>query len=71
MKLGQYGEAEMKDGNLVISATIPVAAAVNAKIDEFTAKVNSGEIDPVKGTDMDKVALLKAAEMFKAYVNGK
>lgn len=29
----------------------------------FKAKVESGEVDPVKGTDLDKAALIKAIDL--------
>jgi len=39
---------------------------VGPALDAFAAKVEAGEVDLVKGTDLDKQALLKAIEFIKA-----
>lgn len=35
------------------------------KVAEFKAKVESGEIDPIKGTDADKIIILKVIASFE------
>ncbi len=43
-----------------------VAEEVTPKVDAVLAKVVSGEIDLIKGTDVDKVVLMTILERFKA-----
>lgn len=77
MEIGKSGvTVDYKEGALVITALegnaelkIKAAAALNPVLDKFAAQVESGEIDPIKGTDLDKAALLKAIELIKAEVN--
>lgn len=50
---------EYKDGKVIID----VGAMVKPAIMAFKAKVESGEVDIVKGTDLDKGVLLKAIDL--------
>lgn len=54
------------DGKVMLSAE--VRALVAPALDSIKAKVESGEIDPIKGTDLDKQALLKAIEYIKSVI---
>lgn len=57
---------EYKDGKIV--ASLEVAKALVPALEVIEAKVESGEIDPVKGTDLDKAAMLKAIAFLKVAV---
>lgn len=67
MELVKGVELEYKEGKLVLSAE--VAAVLNPVLDGYIAKVESGEIDLIKGTDMDKYAALQVLQALKAEVN--
>lgn len=54
---------EYKEGSVVLS--YPVAKMIVPALDAVAAKVESGEIDPIKGTDLDKEAILKAIAFLK------
>ncbi len=53
---------EYKEGKIIID----IGGSVERKIQAFRAKVESGEVDYVKGTDLDKSALLKAIDLILA-----
>lgn len=77
MEIGQSGVfVEYKEGKAVVSAyegaivlEIKAALVINPALDKLSAKVESGEIDLIKGTDLDKAALLKAIELVKTEIN--
>lgn len=54
-------------GQVVLKAD--VAPVMNPILDKFKEDVESGKIDPVSGTDLDKVALLQAVEIIKKEIN--
>lgn len=54
---------EFKGGKAVLTAD--VGSLVIPAIDSFKAKVEAGEIDIVKGTDLDNVVVLKVVELIK------
>jgi hypothetical protein len=58
---------DYKDGKVVVEAQ--VAQFANPVLDDLKAKVESGAIDPIKGTDIDKSVLLSAIDFLKAAVN--
>lgn len=65
-----------KDGALLVTALdgnaelkLKAAAAVNPVLDSVVAKFESGEIDLIKGTDIDKDVALKIISLLKAEVN--
>lgn len=67
MELGQYGKIDYKDGELALEAKVgevsvkvaaPVGKIVVPVLKEKRAKFESGEIDLIKGTDLDKQAAL-------------
>lgn len=58
---------DYKDGKVVVEAQ--VAQFANPVLDDLKAKVESGEIDPIKGTDLDKSVILGAIEFLKSAVN--
>jgi len=67
---------DFKDGKASISAleggielVVKVSALVNPALDAFSAKVESGEIDLIKNTDLDKTVLLQAVAFIKAELN--
>lgn len=66
MKVTQGVEVEYKEGKIV--ASVEVAKIVVPALESIEAKVESGEIDPVKGTDLDRAALLKAIAFLKVAV---
>lgn len=78
MEVGKL-KVDLKDGELqmqyplaenqFVKMSVPVAAAANPLFDSLIAKVESGEIDPIKGTDLDKVAMLQALQFLKSEVN--
>ena len=67
MKLHEHVELNYKEGKLVLEAKI--AMFLLPMLDGVKAKIEAGEIDPIKGTNMDKEALLKAIEFIKAEVS--
>lgn len=66
MDLGHGLSLDYAGGEVV--AKLKVAVPVLAWLDEQKAKIESGEIDPIKGTDLDKAALLQAIELLKGLV---
>lgn len=62
--LGQHAEVDYKEGKLIVA--VKVAAAAVPFLDDCIAKVESGEIDPIKGTDLDKAAMLQVLNALKA-----
>lgn len=60
-------KAKLEGGKVVIEAEY--ASLVNPLLDDLSAKLQSGELDPIKGTDMDKEILVKAIEALKVLVN--
>lgn len=59
MKVAENVEVNLDAGKLVI------AVDLGAGLDLISAKLESGELDPVAGTDLDKMVLVKALEYFK------
>lgn len=57
-------ELNYADGKVVVS--VAVAAMVVPAVDALKAKIEAGEVDIIKGTDLDKDILLKAIEYIKA-----
>ena len=55
---------EFKDGKIMIDVGSMVKPAIMA----FKAKVESGDIDPVKGTDLDKEVMIKAIDAILAQI---
>jgi hypothetical protein len=64
MKLLEGVELKLEAGKLMLIAEL--AALILPKLAEIKAKVESGEIDLIKGMDLDKVAVLKAIELIEA-----
>jgi hypothetical protein len=64
MKLLEGVELKLEAGKLMLIAEL--AALIMPKLAEIKAKVESGEIDLIKGMDLDKVAILKAIELIEA-----
>jgi hypothetical protein len=60
-------ELEYKEGKLVLSAGI--AALLNPVLEDYKAKIESGEIDLIKGTDLDKMVVLQVIAALQAEVN--
>lgn len=67
MEVNKYVSLDYKEGKVVVA--IDVAPTVNAFLDDTKAKVESGEIDLIKGTDIDKMVMLQAIELLKSYAN--
>jgi len=64
----QEGELVMKaQGNgFEIVAKGQVAGLAMPVLDQIRAKVESGEIDPIKGTEFDKAMILQVIDTLKA-----
>ena len=64
----QEGELVMKaQGNgFEIVAKGQVAGLALPVLDQIRAKVESGEIDPIKGTEFDKAMILQVIDTLKA-----
>ena len=56
-------EVEYKGGDITLTAK--VASFLIPEIEKIEAKVMSGEIDLIKGTDLDKDVMLKALSFIK------
>lgn len=54
-------EVSLAAGKVVLSADLSILV-----FNSLEAKIQSGEIDPIKGTDLDKEILLKAIAALKA-----
>jgi hypothetical protein len=67
MEISKGVTLDYKDGKVVVEAQ--VAQFANPVLDDLKAKVESGEIDPIKGTDLDKSVILGAIEFLKSAVN--
>lgn len=68
MELVKGVHLDYADGKIKLSGEWEVRALVVAELDKVKAKLESGELDPVKGTDLDKELLMKAIEALKALV---
>lgn len=62
MNLGKY--AEYKEGKIIID----VGAMAEPVLIGIKEKIESGAIDPVKNTDLDKVAMMKMIDAIIAAV---
>jgi len=63
MDLGKY--AKLEDGKLIID----LGAVAKPVIESYKAKVLAGEVDPIKGTDLDKEVLIKALDAIIAQLS--
>jgi hypothetical protein len=66
MQVSKGVTVDYKEGKIV--AEIEVAALIVPKLDELKAKIESGEIDPIKGTSLDAVAMIGAIDFIKAEI---
>lgn len=77
VEVGKSGvSVDYKEGKAIVSAfegavelTVKAALIINPALDNLSAKIESGEIDLIKGTDLDKTALLQAIAYVKSEVN--
>lgn len=67
MELAKGLTLDYKGGKAVLE--VDVAGQVNSKLDELIAKVESGEIDLVKGTDFEKGPVMIALQFIKSELN--
>jgi hypothetical protein len=67
MEVSKGVTVDYKEGKIV--AEVQVAVFANPFLDDVKAKLESGEIDPIKGTDLDKLVLIQAIDFLKAVVN--
>jgi len=72
MELFKGGTLDYKDGSVVLSALdgnltlqLKAMALVGPMIDSMVSKIESGEIDLVKGTDIDKFVALQVLGLIK------
>jgi len=65
------GEFKDKEGAVIgtLSAEVRAAYFANPKLDEVIAKVASGEIDLIPGTDLEKPVVLQVLQALKAEIN--
>jgi len=65
------GEFKDDKGEVIASLAGEVKAAyfVNPKLDEVIAKVASGEIDLIPGTDLEKPVVLQVLAALRAEIN--
>ena len=64
MEVMKNVEVNLKDGKIVLE--VAVAAMLVPAIEGVKAKIEAGEIDLIKGTDLDKEVMLKAIDFLKA-----
>ena len=64
--IAQGVELKYEGGKLILTAE--VAQLILPKIEELKAKINDGSIDPIKGTDADKMMLLLLLEFIKGQI---
>lgn len=69
MELTKGVTLDYTGGQIVLKAD--VAPVVNKVIDDLKAKIESGEVDPIKGTDFDKDLILQALSLLADFVNPK
>lgn len=66
MELSKGVTVNYKEGKIV--AEVEVASLILPKLEELKAKIESGEIDPIKGTSLDAVAMIGAIDFIKAEI---
>ena len=66
MELTKGVTAEFKEGKAIIVAD--VGALLLPLLDQTKAKIESGEMDLIKGTDLEKAPVLAAIELIKGYL---
>lgn len=64
MEVMKNVQVNLQGGKVVLE--VNVAAMALPAVEGIEAKIQSGEIDIIKGTDLDKEVLLKAIEFIKA-----
>jgi hypothetical protein len=64
MEVFKNVSADLKDGKVFVE--INVGAMLLPRIEALELQVQNGEIDLIKGTDFDKVALLQVIAIIKA-----
>lgn len=75
MNLGKDVVAEFKGGKLVVSIpgkldlSLNVGGVAIPELEKIEAKIQSGEIDIIKGTDLDKAAFLTVIAAIKVELN--
>lgn len=62
-------QLEYVSGALTGTIKVQAAAVINPILESFKAKVESGEVDPIKGTDLDKTIMLQAIAFLQAELN--
>ena len=66
MELSKGITIEYVDGAVVVKAE--VKSLLLEELAKIKAKVESGEIDPIKGTDVDKSAILAALNLIEGAI---
>ena len=61
MEIFKGGELDYKEGKVVLA--VEIAALVVPSIESIKAQIESGAIDPVKGTDIDKTVMLQSIDL--------
>lgn len=63
MELGKYADLNYKDGKVIVE--IEIKTIILPEIEKIEAKIMSGELDIIKGTDLDKMAVLTVIAALK------
>ena len=63
MELGKYTELKLEGGKLIVTADLKTL--IIPVLEKIKAEVEAGVIDPVKGTDLDKIALEQVIEILE------
>lgn len=66
MEIAKGIDADYKDGKIIVE--VKVAEQVVPVLDGVIGKIESGEIDLVKGTDIDKTVALQVLGLLKDYI---
>lgn len=68
MELAKGVELKYEGGKAILTAD--VASLAIPMLEDIKKKVESGEIDPVKGTDLDKLAIEQVIALLAKYIQG-
>lgn len=66
MEISKGVDVDYKEGNAVL--TVKVVDLIQPLLEKFKADVNSGAVDPIKGTDYDKMAILAGIELLETWL---
>lgn len=67
VKIAEGAHLSLDKGKVAI--TVDVGMIVNPKLEEIKVKIQSGEIDLIKGTDLDKMLLMQVVDALQKELN--